>query len=413
MAGRRAPGSGSLYVPKDKPGIWYAKWSVNGTQIKRRIGPQRKPHTRDGMTRKDAETEMRRLMSEVKPTVQPGEGSTIGDVGARYVKRLQLQGRKPATIVAVESVLKIWLVPFFGDKDVRRLRKEDVDDLISMMLTGRRPGPRTTGDRRYGHPVSPKTLHNYVGTLSALLTFAKVPNVVHDVEDMPAIPEFQEIRFLDQIEVRTLAGAAVPGDYQQIDRALYLTAAMSGLREGELIALRWQDVDWEAQRIRVRQNYVLGQFGTPKSRRSTRSVPMAREVWRQLDALSKAAGDPHGDMLVFADPFTGGPLDKAAILRRYRRALKAAMLPPRRFHDLRHTFGTHCAAQGVPMTTLKEWMGHRDIKTTERYADYAPSAREAAMIDAAFTVDLPGTSPGTSTRAETVTQENPRAANTG
>jgi integrase len=64
-----------------------------------------------------------------------------------------------------------------------------------------------------------------------------------------------------------------------------------------------------------------------------------------------------------------------------RKALKAAGLnEAHRFHDLRHTFGTQCAAAGVPMRTLQEWMGHKDIKTTQRYADYAPSAREADMI---------------------------------
>ena len=55
-----------------------------------------------------------------------------------------------------------------------------------------------------------------------------------------------------------------------------------------------------------------------------------------------------------------------------------------RFHDLRHTFGAQMAAAGAPMRTLQEWMGHRDIQTTQRYADYAPSAREAELIAAAF-----------------------------
>lgn len=79
------------------------------------------------------------------------------------------------------------------------------------------------------------------------------------------------------------------------------------------------------------------------------------------------------------------PLDKAANLRRYRRVLKAAALDPtHNLHGLRHTFGTRCAAAGVAMRTLQEWMGHRDIATTQRYADYAPSPHEADLIAAAF-----------------------------
>jgi integrase len=72
-------------------------------------------------------------------------------------------------------------------------------------------------------------------------------------------------------------------------------------------------------------------------------------------------------------------------MRRYRQALKAARLEQtRRFHDLRHTFGTAMAAARVPMRTLQEWMGHRDLQTTLIYADYVPNEREVAMVDRAF-----------------------------
>ena len=119
-----------------------------------------------------------------------------------------------------------------------------------------------------------------------------------------------------------------------------------------------------------------------------RAVPLADAVAGELDRLFKASERQGDDDLVFADPHTGGPLDKAAILRRYRRALQAARLDEtHRFHDLRHTFGTRMAATGVPMRTLQEWMGHRDIQTTERYADYAPSPHEADLVNRAFGED--------------------------
>lgn len=160
---------------------------------------------------------------------------------------------------------------------------------------------------------------------------------------------------------------------------------MTGLRKGELIALRWQDVDWIAQRVRVRRNHVLGEFDTPKSRRSTRSVPMSRRVARELDQWQQTTRWGRPDDLVFAEPASGEVLRRGALMRRYCRALKAAQLEPtHRFHDLRHTFGTQMAAAGVPMRTLQEWMGHRDISTTQHYADYAPCAEEVAMVDRAF-----------------------------
>jgi integrase len=228
---------------------------------------------------------------------------------------------------------------------------------MTMMEKGERPGPKAKGDRRYGRPVGAKSVRNYIGYLSALLGFAErkgwLPeNVARHVE-LPRKPVSTEIRFLHPLEVRALADAAADGPYREIDRAMYLTAAITGLRQGQLVALRWRDVAWTAGRIRVRQNYVLGEFGTPKSRHSTRSVPMADEVAGELDRLSRGAGMSSGDALVFADPNIAGPLDKAAILRRFRRALKAAQLEQsHRFHDLRHTFGTAMAGTGVPMRTL-------------------------------------------------------------
>jgi integrase len=104
-----------------------------------------------------------------------------------------------------------------------------------------------------------------------------------------------------------------------------------------------------------------------------------------LDRLHRALGEPEDDALVFPDPHTGGPLDKAADLRRYRKTLKAAALDTtHNLHGLRHTFGTRMAAAGVPMRTLQEWMGHRDISTTQRYSDYAPSPHESDLIERAW-----------------------------
>jgi integrase len=382
---------GSLLARKDGAGreTWYGKWSVDGVQIKRRVGLKRKAGTRDGLTRGQAEKKLREMMATVEPSRPVTDALTISDLGQRYRVYLVRRGRKKATTVALESILRIWLEPFFADRDVRTITAEDVRDLMRMMESGRRPGPRRKGDRRYGRPTGSKTVRNYIGTLSALLNFAErngwvSANVVRHV-DLPGVTRNEDIRFLEPVDVQALADAAIEGTYQRIDRALYLTAAMTGLRQGELVALRWRDVDWTAGRIRVRQNYVLGEFGTPKSRRSTRSVPMADALAGELDRLHQTSSWRAEGDLVFADPHVGGPLDKAAILRRYRRALKAARLDEsHRFHDLRHTFGTRMAGAGTPMRTLQEWMGHRDIETTQRYADYAPSPHEAAFVEAAF-----------------------------
>jgi integrase len=401
--GRRSRYTGSLYTRADRQGreTYYGHWRADGQQIKRRIGLKRPTGTREGLTRKEAEQELARLIAETKPTpVEVGETLTIADLGGRYLADLVSDGRKKATIVAVTSILRVWLEPFFGEQDVTTITEKQVEDLIRNMKAGTKPGVRQKGDRRYGKPVGSKSIRNYVGCLSALLNFAMrqktatgepvlTVNVASHVK-LPPKPEDGDVRFLTLDEVFALVDAAQPGEYEALDRALYLTAAMTGLRQGELVALRWRNIDFPALRIRVRENYVLGEVGTPKSKRSTRSVPMADEVAGELERYFKACGEPADDALVFADPLTGSYLDKAAVLRRFKRALTAAKLDEsHRFHDLRHSFGTQMAAAGVPMRTLQEFMGHRDIETTQRYADYAPNANEAAYVNQAFTRERP------------------------
>jgi integrase len=375
---RRSYGTGSLFEKVDSAGrvAWYGKWRHNGVQVKRKIGPKRREGSRDGLTRRAAEGEMRRLMSEIKPNVPASEALTIGEGGRLYIAHLERVGRKLSTRTAVESVLRVHLEPFFCERSMDSVTHEDVIDLMTLME---------------GKGIGPKSIRNYIGTLSALYRFSMHPrrrwatfNPCDGVE-LPAVPDHAGIRYLELDQVEALVSGAQSGSYEAIDRAMYRTAAMTGLRLGELLALRWRDVDWPASTIRVRSNYVLGEFGTPKSRRSSRGVPMADDVAGELDRFYTASGKPADDGLVFPDPSTGLPLDKAGVLRRMRRALKAAKLDEtHRFHDLRHTFGTAMAAAGVPMRTLQEWMGHRDIGTTQRYADYAPRTRDAELVAAAF-----------------------------
>ena len=83
---------------------------------------------------------------------------------------------------------------------------------------------------------------------------------------------------------------AIADDIARVERVMYLTAAMTGMRQAELLALRWMDVDWLAHRVRVRRNFVRGSFGTPKSKRSSRSIPLADQV--RARNLSKHGGGP-------------------------------------------------------------------------------------------------------------------------
>jgi integrase len=114
-------------------------------------------------------------------------------------------------------------------------------------------------------------------------------------------------------------------------------------------------------------------------------------VATELELLSQDSRWKGHDDLVFAHPETGKPIDRSKLLKRFKAALGRADVRAVRFHDLRHTFGTRMAAQGMPMRVLQELMGHRDFKTTLIYADYAPSEREAEWVEQAFRADAPAT----------------------
>jgi integrase len=123
----------------------------------------------------------------------------------------------------------------------------------------------------------------------------------------PRVRECSEIRFLNQQELDALIASidvsAVP--FGSTDRAIFLTAAMTGMRQGELLALRWRDVDWEAKRIRVRRNYTRGHWSTPKSRSGERAVPLSAKVEAELRSHLRRSRFAGEDDLVFANPLSG------------------------------------------------------------------------------------------------------------
>jgi integrase len=386
MTTRRTQGTGSLTTLASAKGelSWYGRWhDENGARVSRKLGRVRHPGSKVGLTENAAEKELQRrikLHVAAAPKAASSEDGpmTFTRADTIYRRHLTRQGRKRTTIVAVESCMRVWVIPFFDSgrpTPMENVSWREIEDLIVKMED---------------KGLTAKSIHNYIGTISALYRYGINPrrrwsttNPV-DGAELPAVKKSTEIRFLTLEEVRALIRHVPDGPYGPLDRVLYLVAAMTGLREGELVALRWMDCDWIARKVRVRANYVLGEFDTPKSELGSRGVPMALEVAQALAAWQPR--DSADKDLVFPDPITGGPMSNAAILRRYRKALKAADLANEHvFHDLRHTFGTRAAAAGVPMRTLQAWMGHRDYQTTMRYADYSPSDHETDMIDKAFT----------------------------
>jgi len=369
---RRSYGTGALIVRHDGRGrsTWYGQWRAGGSLVKRRIGVKREPGSSNGLTKTQAERELRKLMDS-HVTVPARDRRTVAEVGASYLDHLALVGRKRSTLMDYESTLRVHLAPFFAGKPLHCVDARDVRAFVAAKA-------------REGR--APKSVRNYLGLLHSIFASAQqrewaTSNPCEQVEKPRAGDADPDIRFLDGSELDALLRATEAGRLESTDRALYVTAAMTGLRQGELLALRWRDIDWASGRIRVRRSFVRGEFGPPKSRRSSRSVPLADRVATELETHCQRSAYRDDDDLVFGHPDLGKPLDRSKLLKRFKAAARSAALREVRFHDLRHTFGTRMAAAGVPMRTLQEWMGHRDFKTTLIYADYAPSAHERELVE--------------------------------
>jgi integrase len=370
---RRSYGTGSLrIVGKSWIGSWYG---ADGRKIRRKVGPARTPGERDGLTKAQAEERLRRMRDAERPLRSSQlERVTMAQAGEELRRRLEVRGRKKSHKMTVESDLRKHIAPFFGSRDLAKIEPEDIERYIAVK-------------RRI---LAIKTIRNHLGTMHSVFELGLrkqwcQKNPVK-LADRPVIKKTEtRIKFLEQSELEKVVLTSYPKDaFGAIEPTLYLTAAMTGLRQGELLGLRWRDVDFDARRVRVVAPYVRGEFNDPKSEGSGRSVPMAERVSDALSVLREHSLYRTDGELVFAHPESGQPLDRSKLVRRFKDALQRAEVRRVTFHELRHTFGTRMAAAGVPLRTIQHWMGHADAKTTQVYAHYQPSDTEAETIEKAF-----------------------------
>ncbi|HKV28933.1 MAG TPA: site-specific integrase [Candidatus Acidoferrales bacterium] len=160
-------------------------------------------------------------------------------------------------------------------------------------------------------------------------------------------------------------------------KTLAVTAAMTGLRIGEVLALRWRNVDFDKNVIRVREAVYLGHFSTPKTKSSIRDVPLGPALRQALVDARKSAPD---EALVFGTR-NGTPLDAKNILRRCIRPMCARLgLPIITWHSFRHTHATLLSDLGESLKTAQAQLGHSRLSTTaEIYTHVVPASQRAAV----------------------------------
>jgi integrase len=231
--------------------------------------------------------------------------------------------------------------------------------------------------------LSPATVRKAVFALRQCLSAAVADNrlVMNPAADVPLPSEqLKAPRFLTQSEVERLV-EAMPDRY----RALVLAGAYAGFRWGEAAGLTRRNVDVLRSRLRVvntavevRGHVTLGQ--EPKTRRSRRSVPVARSVMRQFEEHLAAYVGPEPDALVFTAP-RGGPLARSLFARRvWQPAVARAGLSDVTFHGLRHSFVAILVAAGCNVREVSEWAGHNNVAfTLTRYGGLFEDGSDQAV----------------------------------
>jgi integrase len=405
--------SGHLQVRGERGSrTWYAFWRDANGRHKRRLGPA---HVKDSgrrtargavvwraadgpkpseefLTPSEAEDQLRGLLFEAPrlptdPRRRLPEDRTFGEACQSWLIYVEHdRARRPSTVKDYHNAVHCYLLPEFGaETPLRLITTRRIDDLRERLLAEGR--------------LSRRTVQKILVQLHAILKRAKrkgwIPtNPAEDVERV-TVPRTGDFNVLTPDEVHAIARA----EPIELYAAIYVTAAFTGLRLGELRALRWGDVDFAKRLVHVRRSYTAGAFGAPKSQK-VRSVPMSDQVARVLDALSRREEGLGPDDLVFTLGHNV-PFHHDTARKRFYLALEAAGLgrlrakeDPIVFHDLRHTFGT-LAVQAFPLSDVKAMMGHAEISTTMIYVHHVPQHDAAEKLSRLLDGEQPDVRAGT------------------
>lgn len=361
-----------MSVRRDKRfGSWfYRKWVRTPDGCKVRIFGTPKaeglPETRAG-----AEEAERRAITRVLATgdqkpiaIVTKEVPTVREFHEVFLAGSRINN-KPSSVDSKEKLLRVHILPRLGDLRLDEVTYAVIEDFkvalaktpINLCKTYVGVEMVTKSPRR----LSAKTINNVLTVLRRMLVVARKRGLLSSVPDVEWLrSERPKFDFLDYSEAERLLAAA-DGEW----RTMILVALRTGMRHGELIGLRWEDVDLVAGRISVRQNVVNGHVGTPKSGKP-REIPLGLEVKAALKAHRHLRGP-----LVFCD-LDGRLLTTVSTRRPLWHACKRAGLRQIGWHPLRHTFASHLVMRGASMKAVQELLGHSSILMTMRYAHLAP-----------------------------------------
>lgn len=374
---RPQPISGHVSQRKGKRGgVWYAKYRLpDGRQVQKRIGrawTEKTAPPEGYFTKASAKAHLDELLAQARQGTLPGmvrTGRTFRDAAEEWLDYCEkVRDCKASTLRDYRNMVRV-LDREFGGRKIEAITPEEIELWIG------------------GYSGSNRTRQKYLVCLGSIFKRAMkvhgLPRNPADVVERPRVRRAAKIDVLRPEEVLALVRAAE----SEQDAAIFHTAAFAGLRMGELLALRWRDVDFTRRTIHVRENWTQGETTTPKGG-TERAVPMAEEVARRLARLGQRDHFTTDDDLVFCTS-RGQHVGYKSLKERYRAALRAAGLREDfRFHNLRHTFGS-TVIRHADSREVMEWMGHADLTTTRRYLAFVDREDAAKRVSEAFSLEKP------------------------
>ena len=292
------------------------------------------------------------------------DGSIVNRSGDRF---------KPSVIRSYDDSLKLHVLPDLGARKLSDITGADLQRLVERLRKKRNP--------RNEKPLAASTVRNAIAPLRVVFRRALLLDlVVASPTAGLALPAARGRR--DRV--------AEPGEMAQLlaalpagQRAVWATAAYAGLRRGELMALRWAEIDLDALEIRVERSWDVREGPVePKSIAGTRVVPVAATLAAVLRDHRAATAWREG--LVFGRS-PGQPFNPGTVQQRARAAWSEANVGALTLHEARHTFASLMIAAGVTPKALQTYMGHGSVAITlDRYGHLFPSdrGRDAAALDA-------------------------------
>ncbi len=362
---RRSPGDGSVFQRGD------GRWVV---QIELADGTRKTYYVK---SKKEGREKLKQVQRDLEQgRLATGPRQTVKQYLEYWLEEVHKPNIKISTYVKYHKVIQGYIVPALGDIQLEKLTPQQVTALYNKK-------------RRDG--LAPKTIHSIHGVLHKALDNAVSWNLVaRNVCDVVKPPRLvkTEKPSLTMEEAHTLL-ESLRGHRLEMLLTMALT---TGMRRGELLGLRWTDIDFKKKLVRVRRTvdyiprhgYVENE---PKTAAGTRSITLADFVLEmlrqhqttQVEAKLQVGSTWENRNLVFTD-LTGGYFNPRYLERLFPKILVEAGLAPMRFHDLRHSAATLLLEMGVSMKVVQEILGHSSYMiTADIYAHVLPTQQPEAM----------------------------------